>query len=136
VRKLAWFIAVILAVCSAPAFAQQLPGAIPFSCFVENVSAATQCQVPTASPFRIYVTGFVLSDEVATAQSLTLLAGTGAACGTNTIKLTHAIALPTAVGSVVNGGGILLVVPTGNAVCVSPSAATAFGATLTGYIAP
>lgn len=128
----------VLLLFAAPLFAQSplVPGMTPVSCFVENVSATTQCFVAPVAPFRIYITALVLSNEVATAQSLQIVTGTGSNCGTGQSAVTHKIAMTTAVGSVTSGAPTVFVVPPGQAVCISPTAATAFGASLTGYIAP
>lgn len=131
-------IVLALAFLAAPAFAQTpfSAGMQPFSCFVENVSATTQCQGAPVAPFKIYITGMTLSNQVATAQALQVVAGTGSNCATAPFAVTHKIAMTTAIGSLSTGAPMVIAVPSGNAVCISPTAATAFGATLTGYIAP
>lgn len=133
-RKLVLALLLLLA---APAFAQNplLPGNNAFSCFVENVTATTQCQVAPAANLTIHITGFTLSNEAGTAQSLDIIYGTGTNCGTGTAAATHKIAFPASIGTV-SGNVALLTIPAGVAVCIRPTAATAFGATLSGYIAP
>jgi len=134
-RKL---LVLLLLALSIPALAQSplVPGMTPVSCFVENVTATTQCFVAPVAPFRIYITALILSNEATTAQSIQIVSGTGTNCGTGVAAVTHKIAMVTAIGSVTSGAPTVFVVAPGQAVCVSPTNATAFGASLTGYIAP
>ena len=130
------FLALLL-LLTAPAFAQNAlapAGAAVTSCVVENVTATTQCFPTPAANLTWHISGFTLSNEAVTAQSLQIVSGTGSNCGTGVAALTHKIAMTTAIGSVANSQWIIPVA--GQAVCVSPTAATAFGATLTGWLAP
>lgn len=128
----------------APAQAQSviLPQPAPiFSCFVQAVTVTTQCQAAPAAGLRAYVGAITASNQVATAQTLDIVFGTGANCATGTTALTHKFQL----GTNATTTSPLVVVSTflpplvpapATAICVRPSAATTFGATLTGYIAP
>lgn len=112
-----------------------------FSCFIQAVTVTTECQPAPAAGFRAYVTSVTLSNQAATVQTLDLVFGTGANCATGTTALTHkwqfgtnaTTTSPFVVGALFNPG---LVPTAANAICVRPTAATAFGATITGYIAP
>jgi hypothetical protein len=113
----------------------------PFSCFVEAVTVTTQCQAAPAAGLRAYVTSIDMSNEAATAQSLDIVFGTGANCATGTTALTHkhqfgTVATTTSPLSITATYLTPLVPTAANAICVRPSAATAFGATVTGFIAP
>lgn len=111
----------------------------PFSCFVEAVSVTTQCQAAPGAGLKAYVTGIVLSNEAATVQSLDIVYGTGSNCVTGITAISHKMQMGTVATTtspfVI---GVPLVTPlvpaAANAICVRPSAATAFGATLTGFI--
>jgi hypothetical protein len=112
-----------------------------FSCFVQAVTATTQCQAAPASGIRAYVTDIALSNQAATVQTLDVVFGTGTNCATNTTALTHKFQMGTNATTtspqVIEVDLVSPLVPTAaNAICVRPSAATAFGATLTGYTAP
>jgi hypothetical protein len=112
-----------------------------FSCFVEAVTVTTQCQAAPAAGLRAYVTSYVMSNEAATAQTLDIVFGTGANCATGTTALTHKHQFGTVATTtspfVVSASLQTPLIPTAaNAICVRPSAATAFGATITGFIAP
>ena len=111
----------------------------PFSCFKEAITATTECQAAPAAGLKLYVTGVILSNEAATVQTVDIVYGTGTNCGTGTTALTHKIQMGT------NGTTTSpfiaplefttpLVPAAASAICVRPSAATAFGATITGYI--
>ena len=112
-----------------------------FSCFVQAVTVTTQCQAAPASGLRAYITDFSFSNQAATVQTLDIVFGTGTNCATGTPALTHKFQMGT--NATTTSPMIIEVdlqsplVPTAaNAICVRPSAATAFGATLTGYSAP
>ena len=112
-----------------------------FSCFIEAATATTTCQAAPGAGLRAYVTGYVMSNEAATVQSLDIVFGTGAACATGITALTHKHQFGTVATTtspfVVSASLPTPLVPTAaNAICVRPSAATAFGVTITGYIAP
>lgn len=112
-----------------------------FSCFKEAISATTECQAAPAAGLRAYVTGLVVSNQVATVQTVDVVYGTGTNCGTGTTALTHKHQMGTNATTtspfVVSVMYKTPLVPVAaNAICVRPSAATAFGVTITGFIAP
>jgi len=112
-----------------------------FSCLVQAATVTTQCQAAPASGLRAYVTDIALSNQAATVQTLDVVFGTSTNCGTGTTALTHKFQMGTNATTtspqLIDVDLISPLVPTAaNAICVRPSAATAFGATLTGYIAP
>lgn len=112
-----------------------------FSCLVQAVTVMTQCQAAPAAGLRAYVTDISLSNQAATVQTLDITFGTGTNCATGTTALTHKYQMGTAATttspqSIVVDLQSPLVPTAANAICVRPSAATAFGATLTGYTAP
>ena len=141
-KKFAFIAAIILCVPLWTDGQQQVSQPITqFSCLVQAVTVTTQCQAAPAAGLRAYVTDISFSNQAATVQTLDIVFGTGAACVTGTTALTHKFQMGTAATTtspmviVVNLKSPL--VPTAaNAICVRPSAATAFGATLTGYTAP
>lgn len=111
----------------------------PFSCVVENQTATTQCQAAPGANLKAYITSIVMSNEAATVQSLDVVYGTGANCVTGTTALTHkfqfgTVATTTSPFVVAIGLETPLVPAAANAICVRPSAATAFGATISGFI--
>lgn len=112
-----------------------------FSCFVQAVTVTTQCQAAPAAGLRAYVTSAHMSNQAATVQTLDIVFGTGTNCATGTTALTHKMQFGTN-GTTTSPIDLHMsfdtpLVPTAaNAICVRPSAATAFGATLTGFIAP
>lgn len=112
-----------------------------FSCFVQAVTATTQCQAAPGAGLRAYVTSMAGSNQAATVQTLDVVFGTGTNCATGTTALTHkwqmgTNATTTSPQDIEMSFTTPLVPTAANAICVRPSAATAFGATLTGYIAP
>ncbi len=112
-----------------------------FSCFVQAVTATTQCQAAPAAGLRVYVTDFSFSNQTANVQTLDIVFGTGTNCATGTTALTHkfqmgTLATTTSPQTVVMNLTSPLIPTAANAICVRPSAVQAFGATLTGYIAP
>jgi hypothetical protein len=113
-----------------------------FSCVVPSTTTATtQCQAAPASGLRAYVTSLTMSNAAATVQTLDVVFGTGTNCATGTTALTHKVqfgtnATTTSPQSYEMPFPTPLVPTAANAICVRPSAATAFGATITGYIAP
>lgn len=88
-----------------------------------NVSTATTTQlVALSGSTKIYVTSY---DVIAGGTgNITFVYGTGSSCGTGTTSLTGAYNL-TAQAGIAKGGGLgpVLVVPAGNALCVTTSAA-------------
>lgn len=116
-------------------------GPVQWSCFVQGVTATTQCRAAPAVGLRAYVTGVACSNQAATAQTLDIVFGTGSNCATGTTALTHKWQMGTVATTtspfVFDSEFTTPLVPTAaNAICVRPSAATAFGCTLTGYDAP
>jgi hypothetical protein len=112
-----------------------------FSCLVQAVTATTQCQAAPAAGLRAYVVSIAMDNQVATVQTLDIIFGTGANCVTAPTALTHKFQFGTNGTTTspisINTTFPAPLVPTAaNAICVRPSAATAFGATITGYIAP
>jgi hypothetical protein len=112
-----------------------------FSCFVQAVTVTTQCVAAPAAGLRAYVMSASMSNQVATVQTLDLIYGTGANCVTGPVALTHKIQMGTNATTTSPQDIELtflspLVPVAANAICVRPSAATAFGVTLTGFIAP
>jgi len=107
-----------------------------FTCRVTAATATTECQAAPAAGFKNYVTAVVLSNNVGTAQTLKIATGTGTNCGTGTADLTHAVQFGAAVG---NFGQTFDTVPlnppAAAAICVTPSAATSFSATIAGFTA-
>lgn len=112
-----------------------------FSCFVvSTATATTQCQAAPGAGLRAYVTSVTITNAVGTAQSVDVVFGTGAACVTGITALTNKLFF---IGATQQGSLNASVsfttplVPTAaNAICLRPTAATAFGGTITGYIAP
>jgi len=97
-------------------------GATPASVAI-NVSTATTTQlVALSGTTKIYVTSF---DVIAGGTgNITFVYGTGSNCGTGTTSLTGAYNLTAQAGIAKgNGVGAVLVVPAGNALCVTTSAA-------------
>ena len=119
----------------------QLGNSNPFSCFVEAVTITTQCQAAPAAGLRNYVMSIAISNEAATVQGFDIVFGTGANCATGITALTHkfqggTLATTTSPQSISVSFPTPLRPTAANAVCIRPTAATAFGATLSGYIAP
>lgn len=116
-------------------------GPVTWSCFIQAVTATTQCIAAPAAGLRAYVATMNCSNQVATVQTLDVVYGTGANCATGTTALTHKFqmgtnALTTSPFQTEAEFASPLVPAAANAICVRPSAATAFGCTLTGYTAP
>jgi len=112
-----------------------------WSCFVQAVTATTQCQAAPAAGQRAYVTSVACSNGAATVQGVDVVYGTGSNCATGTTAITHKFqmgtnALTTSPFLVAQRFETPLVPAAATAICVRPTAATAFGCTLTGYTAP
>jgi hypothetical protein len=143
-KKLVALSVLLLAFAAVPAYAQSFipPGGVPFSCFMEAVTVTTQCQAApgtnpiTSQPGKIYVAAYVLSNEAGTANNLDIVFGTGSNCATGTGALTHKHQFLTQINATETVSPAFLILPPGTALCVRPSAATAFGATIMGYVAP
>jgi hypothetical protein len=141
-KRLALLAALILCLPNMTDGQQQVSQPISkFSCFVQAVTVTTQCQAAPAAGLRAYVTDFSFSNQVATVQTLDIVFGTGTNCATGTTALTHKFQMGTA-ATTTSPMAVTVdlqspLIPTAaNAICVRPSAATAFGATITGYTAP
>jgi hypothetical protein len=126
-------------------------GAVPlavhpgrFSCFVPiTATVTTQCQAAPAAGLRAYVTSLQCSNGAATVQGIDVVYGTGTNCATGITALTHKYQMGTNQTttspfeiSAYFGPASPLVPAAANAICVRPTAATAFGCTITGFIAP
>jgi hypothetical protein len=112
-----------------------------FSCILNAVTVLTQCQAAPAAGLRAYVTSVTLSNQAATVQTLDVVYGTGSNCATAAAAITHKVQFGTnATTTSPQSYGMSFPTPlvpvAANAICVRPSAATAFGATLTGYDLP
>jgi len=112
-----------------------------FSCFVPvTATVTTQCQAAPGAGLRAYVTSATVTDAVTTAQSIDIVFGTGSNCATGTTALTAKWEFigATETGSLNASTSFPTpLVPTAaNAICCRPGSATAFGCTLTGFIAP
>lgn len=88
-----------------------------------NVSTATTTQlVALSGSTQIYVTG--LAVVAGGTGNITLVYGTGSSCGTGTTSLSGAIPLIANAGFTLGSGlGAVLVVPAGQALCITTSAA-------------
>lgn len=113
-----------------------------WSCFVQAATVMTQCQAAAPAGLRNYVTSFYADNQVASVQTVDVVFGTGANCATVPTALTHkfqmgTLATTTSPDHVTwNSSENNPLVPTAaNAICCRPSAATAFGCTITGYTA-
>jgi hypothetical protein len=109
----------------------------PFTCRITAQTITKECRALTAGA-KTYVTDAVVSNNVATAQTLKLVTGTGTDCATGAADLTHAIQFGAAVGNQVMGPFRVPLQPAavGLAICVTPSAATSYSATISGFVAP
>lgn len=112
-----------------------------FSCFVQAVTATTQCQAAPGAGLRAYITSVTLSNIAATVQTLDVIFGTGVNCATAPTALTHKLQFGT-LSTTTNFQYAHMSLPTpliptaATALCIRPSAATSFGGTITGFIAP
>lgn len=112
-----------------------------FSCVIQAATVMTQCLAAPGAGLRAFVTGVHLSNQAASVQTLDVVYGTGANCATSPIAMTHkwqmgTLATTTSPQAIAANFSTPLVPAAANAICVRPSAATAFGATITGFIAP
>lgn len=119
----------------------QAPHPGRFSCFLQAVTVTTQCFAAPAAGLRAYVTSVSASNQAATVQTLDIVFGTGANCVTGITALTHkwqmgTNATTTSPQDIEVSFPTPLVPTAANAICVRPSAATAFGVTITGFLAP
>lgn len=89
-----------------------------------NISTATTTQIiaaPTAVSYSIVLSHYFLFS--AGADQVTFVYGTGTNCGTGTTSLGGVFSLLSQTGFAIgNGSGIVLSVPTGNALCLTTSA--------------
>lgn len=116
-------------------------GPVQWSCFVQAVTVMTQCRAAPAAGLRAYVTSITCSNQAATVQGIDVVFGTGTNCATVPTALTHKIqfgtnATTTSPFVFMHTFATPLIPTAANAICVRPTAATAFGCTLTGYDAP
>lgn len=115
-----------------------------FSCFLPlTTTATTQCQAAPAAGLRAYVTSVHVSNGAATVQGVDIVYGTGANCVTGITAITHKFQMGTnglttspIFVSATFGDNTPLVPAAANAICCRPTAATAFGCTITGFVAP
>lgn len=107
-----------------------------FVCSVSAATVTTQCQAAPAAGQSIYVTDVVVSNNVATAQTLQLVFGTGVNCVTGLTSLVAALPFGAAIGSFWESFQTPVKLTAANALCVKPTAATSFSATISGYTAP
>jgi len=109
---------------------------VPFTCRLTAQTTTKECRALTAG-LKTYVTDVVVSNNVATAQTLKVVTGTGTDCATGAADLTHAVQFGAAVGNYTLALGTpLQPAAVGLAVCVTPSAATSYSVTITGFVAP
>jgi hypothetical protein len=108
----------------------------PFQCRVTAATVTTQCQAAPGVGLANHVTDVTFSNNVATAQTLKVVTGTGSNCGTGTADLTHAVQFGAAVGNWDHTYATRLKPPAAAALCVAPSAATSYSATIVGFIGP
>ena len=123
--------------CTGEGMGYTLPtGPNTQSCFRDAVTITTQCFAAPAAGLRWYLTSASFSNQVATAQGLDIVTGTGANCVTGLTALTHKVSFGLVIGneSLTFQGPVVGAVA--SAICVRPTAATIFGNTLTGYIGP
>lgn len=125
----------------AAAVMTQEGSATRWSCFRNAITATTECQANPGAGQRLYVTSIACSNGAATVQGVDVVYGTGTNCATGITALTHKLqmgtnALTTSPFLVAQQFLTPLVPPQAVAICVRPTAATAFGCTLTGYTAP
>jgi len=109
---------------------------IPFTCRISAQTTTQECKALTAG-LKTYVTDGIVSNNVGTAQTLKIVTGTGTNCGAGTADLTH----PVQFGAAVGNQPLLFLTPlqpaaVGLAVCVTPSAATSYSATINGFVGP
>jgi hypothetical protein len=112
-------------------------GVTSFTCRVTAATVTTECRAAPAAGLKAYVSDVVVTNNVATAQTLKVVTGTGTNCATGAADLTHAFQFGAAVGNFGQTWNTALSeTATARAVCVTPSAATSFSATITGFVGP
>jgi len=113
-----------------------------WSCFVQAVTATTQCRAVAPAGERHYVTSVHISNLVATAKGVDVVFGTGTNCATGITALTHVFQMGTngltTSPFLIHARFMTPLVPAtaATAICLRPTAATSFGATVTGFTAP
>lgn len=141
---LAAAIAALVATMPAPALHAQVTAqhyndakVVPFTCRITAQTVTKECRALTAG-LKTYVTDAVVSNNVGTAQTLKIVTGTGTDCATGAADLTHAVQFGAAVGNQVIGPFLTPLQPAaiGLAICVTPSAATSYSATISGFVSP
>lgn len=119
-------IALLALSLAVPAAAQQsvfVPATMATVSITGTVAAATKI-ISGAVGKSIYITALMLTP--AATSVVTLTAGTGTNCATNTVNLTGALTPGTVNWG--TGNGALLVAPQGDDVCITIATATAPGA--------
>jgi len=108
---------------------------VPFTCRITAQSVTRDCKALTAGQ-KTYVTDAIVSNNVGTAQTLKLVTGTGTDCAAGAADLTHAVQFGAAVGNVNLGPFHTPLQPAaaGLSICVTPSAATSYSATINGFV--
>jgi len=142
-KLLSRLLAAVLLVCSgSTASADLLDASLSrFSCFVQAVTVTTQCQAAPVAGLRNYVVTFYAANQAATVQTLDIVYGTGANCATGLTAISHKFQFGT-LQTTTNAFVVSALFPAplipavATAICVRPTAATVFGATITGYTAP
>ena len=87
---------------------------------ISVAAAATTEVIPLVTGKQIFITSFDMM--ASNTNNVKLVYGTGVACGTNTTDLTGASPLIAQAGiSKGNGTGVILFVPSGNALCLTAS---------------
>ena len=118
-----------------------IPDSSRWQCSIQNAGTITLCRPAPGVGLKLYVVSLLANNLAATANIMDIVYGTGVTCGTGTAILTHQIqfgtnALTTSPHTVAMAFVSPLVTPANVDICIRRTAATSFGATLTGYIAP
>lgn len=110
---------------------------VPFTCRILAQTVTRECKALTAGA-KAFVTDAIVSNNVGTAQTLKITTGTGTDCATPGGDLTHPIQFGAAVGNQNIGPFLTPLQPSaaGLAICVAPSAATSYSATINGFVIP
>lgn len=116
-------------------------GPVIWSCLIQAATVTTQCQAAAAAGLKNYVSSVSCSNQAATVQGVDIVYGTGAACVTGLTAITHKYQMGTNATTTSPFESDMawsspLVPAAASAICVRPTAATAFGCTLTGFTAP
>jgi len=115
-----------------------------WSCFVPlTATVTTECKAVAAAGMKHYVTSISLSNGAATVQGVDIVFGTGAACATGITALSHKFQMgtnqlttsPFDISHTFGSNTPLVPATAATAICTRPTAATAYGATITGFTA-